>query len=106
MTLLGPLTPHLSILQGLDFGVERGADDLVVACVGWRSGAGKDVEASEALCVCDGIVLPGGKGHPIQGTLQHPVTWPGGVGSLQNHIGYLKHLVGQKQECYSSIFQI
>lgn len=64
MTLLGPLTPHLSILQGLDFGVERGADDLIVAGVRWQSGAGQNVEASEALGVRDGVVLPGGKRSP------------------------------------------
>lgn len=73
---------YLSILQRVDLGVERRADDLVVPCIRRRASARHHVEAGEALGVCDGVVLPRGERDAVQRALQNPVAWPGGVGRL------------------------
>ena len=56
---------YLSVLQGDQLGVVGGADDLVVALVGGRSAAGRDVVARQTLTVTDGVVLPGLIGHAV-----------------------------------------
>lgn len=65
---------YLSVLQRVDLWVEGRADHFIVPGVGRRSSLWVDVESCQALCVCDGIVLPGFKGHAIAWPLQDPVT--------------------------------
>lgn len=86
---------HLSILERVNLGVEGRADDLLISCVRWRACAGHHVVAGQALGVRDGVVLPWGEGDAVQRALQDPVTWPRGVGRLQDHVGNLKHLSRQ-----------
>ena len=76
----------------MNLGVESRADDLIVPPVGGRALPGGDVETSDAFCVGDGEILPGGEGDPVQGAFQHPVPRTGGVSRLQNDIGDLEHL--------------
>lgn len=64
---------YLSVLQRVDLGVERRADHFIVPGIGWGSRLWINVKSCQALRVCDGVVLPGFKGHAIGWPLQDPV---------------------------------
>lgn len=116
---------HLSMLQRVQSGVVRCADDLGVPLVGRRSESRSDVVTRQTLGVTDGVILPGVKGHAVQRSLQDPVTcwgvrqsdtvrqkqsdverqvtWPWRVGCFDNDVGNLKNLRRQKKLSYLQV---
>lgn len=68
---------HLSVLQRVQPGVVRRADDLRVLLVGRGSESRSDVVTRQTLGVADGVILPGVKGQAVQRPLQNPVAWWG-----------------------------
>lgn len=73
-------------------GIKRGADDLVVLGVGRGPGAGINAVEGQALGVGHSVVLPGLVVRVVQGAFQDPVSRPGGVRCLHDHIRDLEHL--------------
>lgn len=63
------------MLQRVQSGVVRRADDLGVAPVGRGPEPWSDIITTQTLRVADGVILPGIKGHAVQRALQDPVTW-------------------------------
>lgn len=66
---------HLAVLQRVQSGVVRRADDLGVVPVGRRPQSWRHVVTRQTLGVADGVKLPRVKGLTIQRALQDPVTY-------------------------------
>lgn len=62
------------MLQRIQSGIVRCADDLGVPLVGRRPKSRSDVVTRQTLAITDGVILPGIKGHTVQRSLQDPVT--------------------------------
>lgn len=76
------LSPHLSILQRVDFRVKWCTDDFIIVFICWWSSSWDDIEACDAFRIRDGVILPRHEGFSIQRSFQDPVSGPWRVGSL------------------------
>ena len=83
---------HLPTLHGHEAAVVGGADHFGIEVITRSPRGGRNPVDPQTLLVRSGVILPRGIVTPVEGSLEHPVTWPGGDRTLDDDVGNLVDL--------------